>query len=156
MALKTLKLTVEDLLDATEALQEIMTRDLPTPFSAQLARTLKSLRVEYKVWNEKRTEIQGNYVLKNEDGSWKQTEGGAGFKLTDSEGYRKELRPLLEEEVELSVVIISLKRLQKECKKLPGLLMEPLLWANVLEDDTEESEKTPRKRRAKAKADDMD
>lgn len=104
-----IKVTLNDIFNATETFQMIMSQSLNGSLAFKIARLARELNKEMETFNEQRRKILDTYCVKDENGEIKQAENGTvqiiPEKISD---FNEEFNNLLKTEVEINAAKIPI------------------------------------------------
>lgn len=108
-----MKITAQNIINATNALSQHGGLSLPPSISYKVARLTRILRQESELINEQVDTLLKSYAEKDENGVAIiiQTPQGAGYKITKMESFNAAKKSLLSSEVEIEVELISISDL---------------------------------------------
>ena len=112
-----MKIKNEVLLDSVQVLRKLNNAELPVRVSYKLAKNIKSIDKELKIYEEEKQKLINKYGEKDEEGKSKVNENGM-INILDVENWNKDIKELLEIEVEINVEKINIDELAKSDLKI--------------------------------------
>ncbi len=118
-----MKVTLGDAQGIVAGLPEVMKEKLPLKMGYWFSRTIRELGVHMQDMQEVKNKLLDKYATKDKKGQFIEKNGQ--FDVKDLAGFNKELKPLLEQEIEIKYDGVTLEELEKvtaeqecpECKK---------------------------------------
>jgi len=98
-----IKVTLNDIFNATETFQAIMSQSVKGSLAFKIARLARELNKEMETFNEQRRKILEEYCIKDENGEIKQNENGTVQIIPEKiSEFNEEFTNLLNTEVEVN------------------------------------------------------
>lgn len=109
-----IKVTLNDILNATEAFNNIMTQSVKGSIAFKIARLARELNKETETFNTERQKMLQEYCVKDENEQVKTDDNGNVKILPDKIGeFNKEFKALLDTEVEINADKLSIDTLDE-------------------------------------------
>ena len=112
-----MKIKNEVLVNSVQVLRKLNNAELPVRVSYKLAKNIKSIDKELKIYEEEKQKLINKYGEKDEEGKSKVNENGM-INILDTENWNKDIKELLEIEVEINVEKINIDELAKSDLKI--------------------------------------
>ena len=112
-----MKIKNEVLLDSVQVLRKLNNAELPVRVSYKLAKNIKSIDKELKIYEEEKQKLINKYCEKDDEGKNKINEDGT-IKILDTEKWNKDIKELLDIEAEINIEKINIDELAKSDLKL--------------------------------------
>lgn len=112
-----MKIKNEILLDSVQVLRKLNNAELPVRVSYKLAKNIKNIDKELKIYEEEKQKLINKYGEKDEEGKLKTKEDGS-INITDTENWNKDIKELLEIEAEINIEKINIDELGKSDFKI--------------------------------------
>jgi len=112
-----MKIKNEVLVNSVQVLSKLNNAELPVKVSYKLAKNIKNIEKELSIYEEEKQKLINKYSEKDEEGKSKVNENGM-INILDVENWNKDIKELLEIEVEINVEKINIDELAKSDLKL--------------------------------------
>lgn len=112
-----MKIKNEVLVNSVQVLRKLNNAELPVRVSYKLAKNIKSIEKELNIYEEEKQKLINKYGEKDEEGKSKVNENGM-INILDVENWNKDIKELLEIEVEINVEKINIDELAKSDLKI--------------------------------------
>ena len=112
-----MKIKNEVLVNSVQVLRKLNNAELPVRVSYKLAKNIKSIDKELKIYEEEKQKLINKYGEKDEEGKLKTKEDGS-INITDTENWNKDIKELLDIEAEINIEKINIDELAKSDLKL--------------------------------------
>jgi hypothetical protein len=136
--IKKVSIRMSELREITGSLSKVLSQDLPIKQAYRMSKMAKAINSELKEFNEMREKLIRKYGERDEQGNISVKEKANEF--------NEEFQPLLEEEIELSLIPIDLNEIQNvKLSPIDIANLEPFLDEKsemLLNDEVEQEVKT--------------
>ena len=112
-----MKIKNEVLVNSVQVLRKLNNAELPVRVSYKLAKNIKNIDKELKIYEEEKQKLINKYGEKDEEGKLKTKEDGS-INITDTENWNKDIKELLEIEAEINIEKINIDELGKSDFKI--------------------------------------
>ncbi|WP_143314983.1 hypothetical protein [Clostridium sp. HBUAS56017] len=116
-----MKIKNEVLVNSVQVLRKLNNAELPVRVSFKVAKNIKEIEKELKIYEEEKSKLIDKYGEKDKEGKIKTSENGT-VNIFDVENWNRDIKELLSIEIDLNIEKIDISELSSDLKITPGEL----------------------------------